>query len=390
MLLMSTVCIAITAGIGSLAPRMRQAAYAMQAANLIAPDTYDVSTIEYLFGQADKIGLISYIFPIFFVAVVCMVVFMTITRFVEVERSQIGCMKTLGYGKNKIILKYLALTTVYSSIGVSLGLIFGHFVFSPILYNTVVDYFATPKIPNNMSTYVIILTVATFLFINIAAILTVLKTAIERPAKLLQGKSPKIGKKILLERITPIWGMLKFKYKSTMRNIFRYKVRFFMMLFSLLFSTTLVFAGVSLALVMKQTNPEMDNVIGPVSIIVVVSAVLLNVLVIYNITNINIEERRREIATLKVLGYKPIEVTGYIFREIFLITLFGALVGLPVGYGFMALVFGLLGFGGIQYIDWYVWFIVFACVMSSLAMTFGLLNYKIRKVNMTTSLKSVD
>ena len=77
----------------------------------------------------------------------------------------------------------------------------------------------------------------------------------------------------------------------------------------------------------KQMLKSVDMVV----VVLVVAAALLAFIVLYNLTNINITERAREIATLKVLGFTPREVNGYIFREIALLTVFGALVGLALG-----------------------------------------------------------
>jgi len=113
-------------------------------------------------------------------------------------------------------------------------------------------------------------------------------------------------------------------------------------------------------------------------------------MVIYNITNINIDERKREIATLKVLGYRPLEVCGYVFREIFLLTIIGVAFGLPAGYFVMDFFFQYLEFGGIQYVNWYVWIITLVLSFVSLAMADLLLFKKIHKIDMNTSLKVVE
>jgi len=113
-------------------------------------------------------------------------------------------------------------------------------------------------------------------------------------------------------------------------------------------------------------------------------------MVIYNITNINIEERKREIATLRVLGYRNIEVCGYVFREIFLMAVVGVLAGLPVGYFIMSFLFDYLAFGGAQYVNWYVWIIAALLSFISIALADLLLFRKIHKIDMNGALKVSD
>ena len=71
--------------------------------------------------------------------------------------------------------------------------------------------------------------------------------------------------------------------------------------------------------------------VGLIVIVLVVAAAALAFIVLYNLTNINITERMREIATLKVLGFTPREMNAYIFREIFLLAAIGCAVGLVLG-----------------------------------------------------------
>jgi len=71
--------------------------------------------------------------------------------------------------------------------------------------------------------------------------------------------------------------------------------------------------------------------LNSIVVVLLVSAAALAFVVLYNLTNINITERKREIATLKVLGFLPHEVDAYIFRETMLLTVIGALCGLVLG-----------------------------------------------------------
>lgn len=127
-----------------------------------------------------------------------------------------------------------------------------------------------------------------------------------------------------------------------------------------------------------------------ISAVLIVCAALLSILVIYNLTNINIEERKREIATLKVLGYKSGEVCGYIFREITVLSVIGTALGIPLGYGFSVFVFNYVDFGSIADMHWYSWLGTAVLSLLFSVVVMALLCRKIIKTDMNASLKTVD
>ena len=198
----------------------------------------------------------------------------------------------------------------------------------------------------------------------------------------------KKGKKVLLERVKFLWNRLSFKYKSTLRNIFLFKSRFFMTVLSVIGATVLVFAGFGLL----DCTQNIENGISlvTVSIALIAFSALLCALVIYNITNINVSERNREIATLMVLGYKNNEVTGYIFREIYIMSAIGAILGLPLGILFLQFVFYLIDFGSLSEIHWWTYLIApIVTMLFSFLSTFFLYR-KIVKTDMNASLKILE
>jgi len=382
---MTMISVAMVSGIGSVPPRMR---YAIEAAR--AAGTHTEENLGFIYMQALGIERISFVFPLFFIAVTCLVVFMTITRMIESERGQIGTLKTLGYRQDQIVAKYIFFTLVASVIGVGLGMLLGHYGMASVIFHSIRNFYGLPNVADNVPLVGLTIMLVMVAFSLAVTGFTALHVARHRPSKLLMGKSPKVGGKILLERIPFIWRPLPFRYKSSLRNIFRYRVRFFMTVFSMMFSTALVFCGMALSFAIALSEPAMIDTIRPISTIIVLAAIFLNAMVIYNITNINIDERKREIATLKVLGYRPLEVCGYVFREIFLLTIIGVAFGLPAGYFVMDFFFQYLEFGGIQYVNWYVWIITLVLSFVSLAMADLLLFKKIHKIDMNTSLKVVE
>lgn len=104
----------------------------------------------------------------------------------------------------------------------------------------------------------------------------------------------------------------------------------------------------------------------------------------------NIDERKRELATLKVLGYHKLEVRRYVYREVFMIASIGILLGLPVGYYIIGFIFEYIEYGHVDNIHWYSWFLVVAISLIFIGITNLLLLKKIDRIDMNTSLKIMD
>jgi putative ABC transport system permease protein len=127
-----------------------------------------------------------------------------------------------------------------------------------------------------------------------------------------------------------------------------------------------------------------------VSVAVIAFSAMLCALVIYNLTNINVSERRREIATLMVLGYKDNEVAGYIFREIYIMSFIGAILGIPCGVLLVQFVFEMLKFGALSDIRWWTYIITPCITMFFVFLSTLLLRRNIIKTDMNASLKTVE
>ena len=337
---------------------------------------------------AHTVGQISLIFIIFFALITMLVVFSTMTRLFDEERGQIACLKTLGYSNSMIISKYVLFVLISTLIGGALSFGIGVLV-TKVLYNAFNIQYQMPEFPEGSSYPYYFITFAVILVVTLVlTIVAALKMVRVKPVTLLTPKAPKAGKKTFIEKIPFIWKRLSFKYKSTFRNVLLFKSRFFMTVISIMGSAILVLAGLGLwDCALKRENAQS---IVTISIVLVVFSALLSALVIYNITNINISERNREIATLMVLGYQNKEVAGYIFREIYIMSIIGALLGLPLGYGFLEFVFNLVDFGSVADVNWWTWIItpLITIVFSSLA---SLLLYpKLTKTDMNASLKTLE
>lgn len=348
----------------------------------------------YIVNYTGKIDIIALLFPIFFILVAALVVSTTMTRMVEEERSIVGCYRTLGVPDSRIKLKYLLLSLICGVIALVVGLIVGLYSLPMVIYPAFETTFFTPPMQQLMNpTFGLVsgfLMILIVLFVTYRVVRKFLKTT---PAELLQPLAPKAGKKIFFERLS-LWKILPFRYKSTIRNLFRYKKNFIMTVLSVCGSTALVFCGFAIIDV-ANSLPEIDypgltNTIVPIAIVIIVFALFLSIFVIYNLTNLNIDERRREIATLKVIGYHNKEVVLYIYREIMIMAGIGIVTGLPIGVLLMYVILTLLDFGTIGAILPQTYFITLGLALFFVFLTDALLMKKILKVDMSTSLKSVD
>ncbi len=350
---------------------------------------YDNYSFKSIIASADKVRGIGNILMVIFIAVTLLVVLSSMMRLMEEERSQIACLKTLGYGSISIVLRYVFFALVALAVGGCIGFFVGHGVSWLICIVFGYGHVMPPiSVVVNPSYYFISL--GAIIAVTLIAVFSIgMRLANNNPADLLRPKPPKKGGRILLERIPFIWKRLSFKYKSSMRNVFRYKTRFFMMLVSVAVSTGLVFAGLALLDMCLFGDFGSPAIIG-IAVVIVAFAGLLTAVVINTLTTINISEREREIATLMVLGYHDGEICGYIYREIYISTFFGILLGYPVGIGLATLVFKTIGFGTVENVSWFMWLLIPVIVFVFTLIVTLMLRSKIVKTKMNESLKSVE
>lgn len=350
---------------------------------------YDNYSFKSVIASADKVRGIGNILMIIFIAVTLLVVLSSMMRLMDEERSQIACLKTLGYRSISIVVRYIFFVLVALAIGGVIGFFVGYGVSWLICFAFGYSYLMPSiSVVVNPSYYFISLSV--IISVTLIAVFSIgMKLANNAPADLLRPKPPKKGGRILLEKIPFIWKRLSFKYKSSMRNVFRYKTRFFMMLVSVGVSTGLVFAGLALLDMCLFGDFGSPAIIG-IAVVVVVFAGLLTAVVINTLTTINISEREREIATLMVLGYHDREICGYIYREIYISVFLGIIIGYPIGIGLATLVFKTIGFGTIGNVSWFMWLLVPVVVFLFTLLVTLILRPKIIKTKMNESLKAVE
>ena len=223
-----------------------------EVADLEKPDIY-------LLGRSSNIGYesfkndagiiegISRVFPLFFFLVAALVCMTTLARMMEEQRTQIGVLKALGYSNGAIIGKYITYSGSAAVIGAVIGYLAGTWTFSLVLWNSykmmydmgALKYLFKPG-------YVFLSILVAFICSAGTTFVSCYQELQEMAASLMRPKAPKIGKRVWLERIPAVWNRLKFLDKVSIRNLFRYKKRLFMMVVGVSGCTALLVTGLGI------------------------------------------------------------------------------------------------------------------------------------------------
>lgn len=192
-------------------------------------------------AQMQSIGSIL---PVLFYLVAALICMTTMTRLIDEQRGQIGIFRALGFSKGQIIAKYLIYAFLATVIGSIIGVLTGEILFPTIIYNT---WRMMYDFPEFLISYPIRNVLVCFISFSglmmIVSGIVVQKSLKEVPAQLMRPKAPKKAKKVFLERIRFFWNRLSFTSKITVRNIFRYKARFFMTVIGVAGCTSLLLLG---------------------------------------------------------------------------------------------------------------------------------------------------
>lgn len=210
----------------------------------------------YVLGRDTNIGYASYendstivagiakVLPFFFFLVAALVCMTTMNRMVEEQRTQIGVLKALGYSEARIMGKYLFYAGSAAGIGSVIGFLIGSTIFPTVIWNAY-------KIMYHMGDYELMfdpgLAVASLAVALLCSVgvtwLTCRYELMSTAANLIRPKSPKSGRRVWLEHIPLLWNHMSFLAKVSVRNVFRYKQRFFMMVIGIGGCTALLVTG---------------------------------------------------------------------------------------------------------------------------------------------------
>ncbi len=197
--------------------------------------------------DAGRVDNIAKVFPVFFLLVAALVCLTTMTRMIEEERTEIGTLKALGYSNGSIIMKYMTYGVVASILGSIVGMLIGFQLFPRIIMNgySIMYNFPIVKAPFRMQLAVPSM-IAAALCVAITVYAVCRGELAQRPSQLMRPKSPKPGKRVLLERIPFLWNRFNFSHKVTARNLFRYKQRIIMTVVGIAGCTALMLTGFAL------------------------------------------------------------------------------------------------------------------------------------------------
>lgn len=197
--------------------------------------------------DSERIANIGKVFPFVFFVIAALISLTSMTRMVEEQRVQIGTLKALGYTKGKIALKYILYAVLATLIGGIIGMLIGFRILPEIIYNMYAMMYSMKDVVLEFNTGIAITGLGLALICTVGAtIIACYKELNLQPASLMRPKSPKAGKRVLLERISWLWSKLKFTQKVTIRNVFRYKKRVSMTIIGILGCTALMVAGFGL------------------------------------------------------------------------------------------------------------------------------------------------
>ena len=224
--------------------------------------TLSLVTLE---QYADRMAAIARVFPVFFFLVAALVATTTMTRMVDENRLQMGTLKALGYSNASIAGKYLFYALTASVLGSMAGMVVGFLVFPSIIWYAYQLIFSLPtftlRFYPGMAAASVAISAAVIGLATWSACRSSLK---EKSAALLLPRAPVAGKRIFLEYITPLWKRMSFSQKTTARNLFRYKKRFFMTVLGVAGCTALLLIGFGLQdsllpIVTKQSTELSHN-----------------------------------------------------------------------------------------------------------------------------------
>ena len=213
----------------------------------------------YVLGRNTNVGFVSYaqdaervsnlanVFPLIFFLVAALACLTTMTRMVEDHRTEIGALKALGFSRLAISVKYLGYAFLASLTGGIIGLVAGCTAIPAVIANAFAIMYHIPGLDFKPQSGLYVGAVAAAVVCTTgAALWACLSTLMDTPANLMRPKAPKAGRRVLLERIGPLWRRLSFTWKVTMRNLFRYQRRFWMTVVGIGGCTALIVTGFGL------------------------------------------------------------------------------------------------------------------------------------------------
>ena len=231
------------------------------------PDTYilgrDKNTGYVCFDNDSQIvDGVSAVFPVFFFAIAALVCSTTMSRMVSDERGIIGTMRALGYSDFAIVMKYAIYAGSAAILGSVLGYLGGTKLFPYVIWEVykMMYGFTSLSFRNSVPLFFLVLAVSLLCTVGVTVV-TSMSALKGMPAELIRPKAPLPGKRILLEYVGFIWKRLKFLHKVSLRNVFRFKKRMWMMIVGIAGCTSLLLTAFGLYdSICNVVNVQYDNI----------------------------------------------------------------------------------------------------------------------------------
>lgn len=197
--------------------------------------------------DALRVRNIARVFPALFFFVAALVCMTTMTRMVDEQRTQMGTLKALGFGKGVIATQLLLYALSACFIGSTLGILIGYVVFPGAIWSAYSILYNLPALQYHFHWgYALLALLLSMGLSGIVTLFTAMKFLRESAAQLMRPAAPKSGRKVLLEHLPFLWRRLNFTSKVTARNLLRYKKRFFMTVLGISGCTALLVTGFGL------------------------------------------------------------------------------------------------------------------------------------------------
>lgn len=220
-----------------------------EIADIEEPDTYVLgrdTNVGYMCmdNDSDIVDNIADVFPVFFFLVAALVCMTTMNRMIEEQRTQIGVLKALGYSNGTIMFKYLFYSGTAAFVGCVSGYLWGTYFLTKVIWNAYCIMYSMSDICFYMDWPILLFSMTASLLCSMGVTWYSCRVELsEVAAALMRPKAPRAGKRVFLEYIPVIWKHLKFLQKVSIRNVLRYKKRFFMMVIGISGCTALLVTG---------------------------------------------------------------------------------------------------------------------------------------------------
>ncbi len=218
-----------------------------------------IDNLAYVSTRNENVGYLSFdndsaivdgiakVFPVFFFMIAALVCSTTMTRMIDDERTQIGAFRALGYRNATIMSKYMIYSGTAAIVGCMVGYFLGIIVFPRVIWSAYNMMYGFAEIKFYFDEILLIISILVALACSVGTTYFACRSKLVcTPAELIRPATPPAGKRVFLEYFGFIWKKLKFLHKVTIRNIFRFKKRMFMMIIGIAGCTVLVLAGYGL------------------------------------------------------------------------------------------------------------------------------------------------